>query len=327
MRLAEPPSLDGSAAGEAAVKVLIVDDETVGRALLDNWVREWGYEVITASSGEECLALLEGDPSIQLVVLDWLMPGISGLDVCRRVRENPHGRYVYLILLTGKGDAEDAIVGLEAGADDYVKKPCNPKELQVRLNAGRRIIELERALTAARERLAHEAAHDALTGIWNRRAILDELRRELFRAARTEEPVSVVLGDVDNFKAINDNFGHGVGDDVLREVAHRVQKCLRSYDRAGRYGGEEFLVVLAGCGEEGGIAVAERIRQAVETEPIVCGKARLTVTLSLGVACSGHDASLDRLVRAADLALYRSKSGGRNRVTAALEADFVTSSR
>lgn len=309
------------------MKLLVVDDEKIGRALLERWTREWGYEVLVVDSGEACLEALRADRTIQLVVLDWLMPGISGTDVCRQVRQEILDRYIYLILLTGKSETEDAVAGLEAGADDYVKKPCNPKELQVRLNAGRRVVDLERALTAARERLAHEAAHDGLTGIMNRRAIMEELSRELLRGARSREPVSVVLADVDHFKRVNDTFGHGAGDEVLREVSHRIQRGLRNYDRAGRYGGEEFLVVLSGCGQEGACAVAERIRQTVEREPIFCGREPLTVTLSLGVACSDNEVSLERLVRAADLALYRSKKEGRNRVTGAVEADFVASSR
>lgn len=309
------------------VKVLVVDDEKIGRTLLERWTREWGYDVVLADSGEACLDLLHADSSIQLVVLDWLMPGISGTEVCAQVRKEFIDRYVYLILLTGKSETEDAVAGLEAGADDYVKKPCNPKELQVRLNAGQRVVELERALTSARERLAHEAAHDGLTGSLNRRAIMEELTRELLRAARSREPVSVILADVDHFKRVNDTFGHGAGDEVLREVSRRIQRGLRNYDRAGRYGGEEFLVVLSGCAQEGAEAVAERIRQTVEREPIFCGREPLTVTVSLGVACSESDASVERLIRAADLALYRSKHGGRNRVTGAVEADFIASSR
>ena len=205
---------------------------------------------------------------------------------------------------------------MEAGADDYITKPFDQHELKVRLRAGTRIIDLEHELVAAREELRDQATKDFLTRIWNRSSILDILQRELARGGRENRPVGVVLADLDHFKSINDTYGHFAGDAVLREFARRMQNTMRSYDAIGRYGGEEFLIVLPGCDEVCTSAQAERMRRALDVAPMAINEEERMVTCSFGATCwrPGMDPSSDLLIRTADDALYAAKNHGRNRV-------------
>lgn len=309
------------------MRVLVADDELTGRMLADRWIKKWGYETVVVSDGEAALEALKRDPSIQLAVLDWMMPGLSGTDVCQAVRASVIDRYVYMLLLTGKDESGDTVEGLDAGADDYMTKPCNPRELEARLRTGKRIVELERTLIRVQQQLSHEASHDALTGIFNRRAILEELERELMRGGRNGQPVSLILCDIDHFKSINDNYGHPAGDEVLRAIPSLLTSTLRAYDRAGRYGGEEFLIVLSNCPEKAAESAAERVRKAVAAKPILVSGRELTITLSLGIASSEsmHE-GVASLVKAADRALYRAKRGGRNRAILAEASDYLAMS-
>src|SRR5579883_3074258 len=238
------------------MRVLIADDSIVSRHLLDATLRKWGYEVVVACDGVEAWEILQSPDAPKLVILDWVMPGLTGPEVCRRVRErakSPETKsesYTYILLLTSKSLKEDLIEGMESGADDYVTKPFDQHELKARLRAGTRIIDLEQQLVTAREELREQATRDFLTRIWNRSSILDILQRELARGGREHRPVGVILADLDHFKAVNDTYGHFAGDAVLLEFARRVQASMRQYDSIGRYGGEEFLIVLPGCDEE-----------------------------------------------------------------------------
>lgn len=307
------------------MKVLVTDDDPTMRALLARWATRWGYEVFTASSGEQALEILKTEPGIQLCVLDWMMPGISGLDVCRALRAHGEEPYIYTILLSAKTDIDDLVEGLEAGADDYVVKPCRPLELEVRLRAGKRVVDLQRNLIAAREQLRVEAAHDALTGLLNRKAILEVLDRDIRRAQRHGESTCVLMLDIDFFKSINDGYGHQAGDAVLRQMPQRLAQALRNYDVAGRYGGEEFLIVLGSCDSAGAMHVAERVRLAVRSVPMTIPRGQLEVACSVGVAGTDQfpGADAEALIRAADAALYRSKNQGRDRVTLATAQEFV----
>lgn len=258
--------------------------------------------------------MLQKGGAPQLAVLDWMMPGLDGLEVCRRVRRLRREPYTYILLLTAKAQREDIIAGLEAGADDYLTKPFDVHELQVRLRAGKRILDLQTKLIAAREELRAQATHDMLTGLWNRAAIFDLLRREVARAERGGVPVSVIMADVDHFKRVNDVHGHLVGDVVLREVARRVQMTLRPYDEVGRYGGEELLLILPRCDARQAVQVAERLRRCVAEAPIDTPEGQIAVTASFGVAthAGGTAADMQTLLRAADGALYSAKQKGRN---------------
>jgi two-component system, cell cycle response regulator len=309
------------------VKVLIAEDDMVSRRLLEATLSRWGYEVVVTRDGLEAWHVLETTAAPPLAILDWMMPGIDGVEVCRRVRQRAQEPYVYLLLLTTKGRRENIIEGLEAGADDYLTKPFDPPELQVRLRVGTRIVMLQAELIEAREALRIQATHDPLTNIANRRAIFETLNNELARAGRMGTSLAVVLADLDHFKQINDTYGHVVGDAALCETSNRMRASLRPYDTIGRYGGEEFLVVLPNCTAEDAIKLAERLRLGVGQEAMQINGHQIMITSSLGVAVSDMIGTLDTatLIRAADSALYRAKAVGRNHVELATVMDVMPS--
>jgi len=231
---------------------------------------------------------------------------------------------VYIVLLTAKDDKSDIIAGLDAGADDYLVKPCNPLELKVRLRAGRRVIELQEQLVKAREGLRFEAMHDSLTGLLNRGAVLEQLTKELVRASRRGAPVAVLMGDLDHFKVINDTHGHAAGDAVLREAARRLKAGMRAYDSVGRLGGEEFIAVLPECDAKTGLSVAQRLCRSLAETPTKYNGTAIPHSISIGVAATDQfgSARADELIRAADAALYRAKHAGRSRALLAIEKEF-----
>jgi diguanylate cyclase (GGDEF)-like protein len=309
----------------APTKILLADDEPIARTMLQHWLTGWGYSVTAVKDGAAALEALKADPEIRLAVIDWVMPEVDGVEVCRQVRSGPSEPYIYTVLLTARDNKNDIVDGLDAGADDYLVKPCNPLELKVRLRAGTRVVQLQEELVAAREKLRYEAMHDGLTELLNRRAVLEQLDRELNRSSRNGEPVAVVMGDLDHFKAINDTYGHAAGDAVLRETARVMRSCVRPYDSVGRLGGEEFLWVIPGCTTTVGYTVAQRLGAALERTPVLTPAGQVPVTISLGVASTEQSGAVtaDGLVRAADAALYRAKAAGRARVALATAVDFV----
>ena len=298
------------------MKVLVADDEPVSRRMLELLLRRWGYEVVVAKDGSEASEILMSADSPKMAVLDWVMPGVDGPQLCRNIRRGKTEPYTYILLCTGKRKQQDIVAGLEAGADDYITKPFDPAELRVRLRTGKRILYLQDQLISAREALRDQATRDPLTGLWNRAAVLDILSQELGRSQRQGTRLGVVLSDVDRFKQINDVHGHLVGDQTLRQIAHAMRDSVRSYDSIGRYGGEEFLVVLPDCDESSALGQAERLRAAVERVMIETPAGPIRPTASFGVAVCDKQACPDSfdLIQAADEALYRAKHGGRNRV-------------
>jgi len=301
---------------EHPIKVLAAEDNPVFRSMLVNMVTKWGYEPVVARDGTEAWEALQQPDAPQLAILDWMMPGLNGVDICRGVRAAGREPYVYILLLTARTDSQDLVEGMEAGADDYLTKPFQAHELRVRLRAGRRILELQHQLLAAREALREQATHDGLTGLLNRSAILATLDKEIARAARDARPLSLLMVDLDRFKQINDTYGHAAGDHVLAEAAHRLRDSVRAYDSVGRYGGEEFVIVLPGCDDKSALAQAERVRQTFDASLFVAGTLSVQVTCSIGVSCRTHPAECDAhsLLREADLGLYAAKDLGRNRV-------------
>jgi len=299
-------------------QILVADDSPVFRDMLERMLVEWDYSVVAVSDGQQAWDILGKPGGPRLALLDWMMPGMEGADVCRQVRARVRDRYVYMMLLSVRADWEDVVKGLEAGADDYIVKPFRLEELRARLRAGGRVLALQDELVAAREALREQATRDGLTGLWNRTAIFDILQSELARSKRSGEPLIVLMADLDGFKPVNDRFGHMAGDAVLRQVAARMRAAVRRYDAVGRYGGEEFLIVLPGCELPGGLVQAERIRDAIGLETFRAGDSEITLTCSFGAACAtpAADPQADALVREADLALYRAKHQGRNRVVA-----------
>lgn len=291
------------------MRVLIAEDDRTTQVMLESLLQKWGYETTVVSDGKEAWRILseEGGPSLAL--LDWLMPGMEGTEICRRIRDRNarQGRYQYILLLTIQGERQDVVRGLEAGADDYVVKPFDSQELQMRLSVGRRILELQ-------EKLAFSASHDHLTRLLNRHALFDRLSAEMVRAEREGAPLTLALLDLDHFKSINDTYGHLVGDDVLKAVAREIPKELRPYDVVGRYGGEEFVVVLPGASMDEGVRVMERVRRRIASRPLNTAEGGVAVTLSVGMAEYVFGMSMDRLIGTADEALYRAKDGGRNTI-------------
>jgi two-component system cell cycle response regulator len=303
------------------MKVLIADDSIVSRHMLEATVRKWGYEPVVACDGQEAWDILQQEHAPQLAILDWVMPQLTGPEVCRLTRQQQKDKYTYMLLLTSKNQREDLIEGMDAGADDYITKPFNHHELQVRLRAGRRIVDLQSELLLTQAALRQQATHDALTKVYNRHSIFEVLGRELGRAERENLPIGLALLDIDFFKTVNDTYGHIAGDAVLVEAARRIKASIRSYDSIGRYGGEEFLVILPGCDEECTRNQAERIRRGLASEPMpihedAYSDVSLALTASFGATTvlPGYAVSIEDVLRIADESLYEAKRAGRNRV-------------
>ena len=293
--------------------VLVAEDDPMFRKILKSWLENWGYRVIVAEDGTVAWNILQQERPPELLILDWVMPGIDGTELCRRIRERQTTPYQYILLVTAKDDREDVVAGLEAGADDYLTKPLDRSELRARLRVGRRILTLQKGLIQAREELRFQATHDVLTGTWNRGALLDLLQREIERASRSQSPTGFLMLDLDHFKKVNDTYGHVAGDVVLREVARRISQVVRSYDLVGRYGGEEFLVVLPGCDQNQALQNAERIRSVIAERPVLAAGAEIVVTASIGVTVTTVSTVTEKEILAiADTALYEAKSAGRN---------------
>jgi diguanylate cyclase (GGDEF)-like protein len=291
------------------MKVLAADDNPISQTVLRSMLMKWGYEVVTACDGDQAWQVLQSPQAPRMSILDWMMPGQDGVEICRRLRAAARESYTYVLLLTSRSDSQDLVEALDAGADDYLTKPFNSSELRARLRAGRRIIELQEQLLAAQEELRVRATHDGLTGLLNRFAIMEILRRELARCSRERRPFSILMADLDKFKHINDSFGHLAGDAVLREAAGRMQTSFRCYDSIGRYGGEEFLVVLPGSDAAEAWVLGERFRVLIAASPFTYGETMLEVTCSIGSATlsDGECWDADSLIRLADTALYEAK--------------------
>ncbi len=296
-------------------RVLIAEDDPVSCHLLKSFLVKWDYDVAVVTDGMAALRILEGDDTPRLAVLDWMMPGMEGVQICQRIRERKDRPYVYVLLLSARSEKRDLLRGLELGADDYLTKPFDSEELRARLLVGERILNLQDDLIAAREELRFRATHDLLTGISNRGTVMDALRNELSRQVREQKPFGVILVDIDHFKNVNDTYGHLCGDEVLQAVARRMRECMRPYDTVGRYGGEEFLIIASAADARGTLALAERIRSVLESKPIVTQAGEVRITASLGAAMStdARGADPQTLLRLADKALYRAKDQGRNR--------------
>jgi two-component system, cell cycle response regulator len=311
---------------ECRFRLLLVEDEPTQRLMLERQLTRAGYVVETADNGEEALKkILAGQ--FQILLTDWDMPGMDGPTLCRRVREANLSTYVYILLLTGHLTTEDAVAGLGAGANDYVRKPANQAELLARLSAGSRIVQLEQSLREANEKIQLLSITDSLAGTFNRRYLNDQLVKEVDRARRYGRPLTAVMADLDRFKRINDERGHATGDEVLRRFADLAKSTLRPSDWIARYGGEEFVIVLPETDATGGAVAAEKVRAICAQAPMQLSTGELQVTCSLGVATlssaqPGADAAAADMLREADAALYASKNEGRNRVTVAGRHDL-----
>lgn len=288
------------------MRVLIADDDRLSARMLEASLKAGGYEVLVAGDGGQAWQILKADDRPQIAILDWMMPVIDGLEVCRRVRRSS-GPYVYILLLTGNTDPDSVVTGMDAGADDYIRKPFHPAELKARLRSGKRIVDLE-------EKLRRQAMHDSLTGILNRGAIMERFSIEMDRTHRDNGNLCIAMVDLDHFKRVNDTCGHTVGDTVLSETASRMASVLRPYDSIGRYGGEEFIIVFPKCDAAHAFAIADRVRRSISIQPVRTNWDAVTVTASIGIAEARPLMDSDAVIREADNALFRAKQAGRNRV-------------
>jgi two-component system chemotaxis response regulator CheY len=295
------------------MKILIAEDDTTTRLLFGATLRKLGHAVTAVENGHKAWEAWLGEEH-PLLISDWMMPDMDGLQLCKMIRAEPSLQYTYIILLTSLDSKGSYLEGMNAGADDFITKPFDAEHLAARLRVAERILALH-------ARLHTQATHDRLTGVWNRAAIMDHLKEELDRAGRQQTDIAVLIADLDHFKQINDTFGHPAGDAVLREAARRMRSALRPYDRIGRYGGEEFLITAPGCCLNDAIAIAERIRSAIDADPVDSESGDIPLTASLGIAITDglKPSDADVLIAAADEALYRAKKGGRNRAELALE--------
>jgi diguanylate cyclase (GGDEF)-like protein len=289
----------------------------VYRKLIGDHLRSWGFGVTLAADGAEAQRILDQPDTPKLVLLDWVLPDIDGTELCKRIREaGSSDTYTYVILLTGKDGRQNMLDAMQAGADDYLVKPFDELQLKARLLVGKRILDLHQQLVSARESMRRAATHDSLTSLVNRGEIVSMLERELERGRREHQPVGIVLGDIDHFKNVNDTLGHLFGDEALREVGRRLREQLRVYDSVGRYGGEEFLMILPNCNWDNSLMRANELREIITAVPVVYSGDEKHLTMSMGISVSDSNGKNDAevLLNHADAGLYAAKANGRNRV-------------
>ena len=297
------------------MKILIVEDELIFRRMVKKYLLEAGYDIVEAEDGQAAWELYKQTP-FQLVITDWMMPGFDGPALVQKIRTSGQKSYTYIIMLTAMDDKDNIVLGLESGADEYLTKPFNSRELIARVASGMRILRLEEELMQARMQTEALAMHDGLTGLLNRRAIEEYAEAEFNMAGRKGRQLSAVLIDIDHFKNVNDQFGHKFGDHALQQVAKILTEELRTYDRIGRWGGEEFILILPETQLADAATVAERVRiRTAATQISLENGESFSIHISLGVACTSRQfQSLTKLIDAADQALYQAKQTGRNRV-------------
>ncbi len=296
------------------MKILIADDEAFSRRLLEKTLERAGYEVVSVKNGRNAVEKLSEPDSPRLALLDWVMPEMDGPDVCRAVRRQQGHPYRFLVLLSSKESKKDIVTGLESGADDYLTKPFDAEELKARVRTGERILRLEDSLVEARESMRYQATHDQLTSLLNRGVIIDLLSRELSRSQREGISTAILLCDIDQFKTVNDTYGHVTGDEVLKEISKRLLSSVRSYDFVGRYGGEEFLVILNNCDPGSAVPRTEQIRANIANRPVLTAQGALPITMSFGVLLNQEWGArpAEELLHETDAALYEAKASGRN---------------
>jgi diguanylate cyclase (GGDEF)-like protein len=296
------------------MRILIAEDDLTSRNMLAGMLLKYGHEVVVAVNGVEAWDAIHQSDVPDMVILDWMMPEMDGIDVVRRVRSLQTELSPYIIMLTAKGGKNDIIAGLNAGANDYLSKPFDSGELLARIEVGRRTVEMQAALIESKKVLAYQAAYDPLMGLLNRRAILDRLGKEIARTVRVGGVLTVGMCDIDHFKQVNDTYGHQTGDDVLCGLAHILSENLRTYDFVGRMGGEEFLLIAPMETHMDYLSIFARLCEKVAQSKITTRSGVLAITVSIGVACVDAEITVDEILEAADAAMYQAKNDGRNRM-------------
>jgi diguanylate cyclase (GGDEF)-like protein len=297
-----------------SMKILVVEDDIFSQTILKDALERLNYSVVIAGNGRVALELCQQE-HFPIIITDWVMPEMDGIEFCRSIRAMPTEHYVFILLLTSLDKKDELIAGLDAGADEYLVKPVHEIELAARLKAARRILDLETSLKQL-------ALHDQLTGAYNRGYLDRQLSKEIQRSWRYGHPLSIIMCDIDHFKKVNDNYGHQAGDLVLKEFVTRINRSIRNEnDWVARYGGEEFVIVLPETPPAGCLVVAERFRNLIAATPVLIQCGAVAVTVSFGAitienTCLIEEMTMDAILGKADECLYRAKETGRNRVVA-----------
>lgn len=302
--------------GMSTMRILLADNDPATRNLLETNLKDWGYETVSCGNGREALEALEQPDPPKLAILEWSLPEMDGLQVCRRIRELAGRAYIYIILLTEASTKDEMLKGLEAGADEYIIKPVDVNELRMRIRAGSRIVGLQETFTAVLRYSEQQAAHDPLTGLWNRAAMIDILRRELERATRENSAVGLVIGGLDQLARINQGFGSLTSDAVLREIVLRIRSCVRSYDHVGRSEDDDFIIVVPGCDLESTRVLAERLRASVSKYRLSIGEGVMPLTMSFGILVvgEGEKTDADAIMGRVEDAMRRARDRGGDRI-------------
>lgn len=305
--------------------VLIVEDEQITENMLTSALTSWGYAPFSARTAEEAEKLLAANSSIRMMILDWRLPGVNGVNFCRSLRQAGNTRYIYTMLLTSRDSMEDQIEALEAGVDDFLRKPFHPTELRLRMRAGARIARLQDQMERTMKLVDRKASNDSLTGAPNRESVLALLFKELARQKRHQLDLSILTVDIDNFRDINEIHGFPVGDFVLREFCSRMMNSLRTHDTCGRIGSDTFLLVLPETSADNALIVARRLKKDLSAEPVQLDDRSIQLNCSIGVASVDSESGATALsaVTLANDAMYRAKSDGGNciRLASALHSD------
>lgn len=297
------------------MKVLLIDDDPIVKEIIFSYLECYQHELHYAKNGYDGLNLLENE-RFDIVICDLILPDISGFDICQKIREKEQGSldYTYFILITHKLGKEIFSKSMVCGADDFIFKPIDENEFILRYRAGSRVIDLIKRLKLAKQEIEEISRTDYLTGAFNRRALMEILSAEIYRSVREKSELCVGLLDLDHFKSVNDIYGHIVGDEILKGFVQLIRNCIRKYDVVGRFGGEEFIVILPKTTKETGFMVMERIRSTLEESGIKTSAGLINITTSIGLSCLCESRNVDQLIHDADVALYQAKNRGRNRV-------------
>ena len=329
LELSSIEALPSTSSASFKLHILLVEDDRSMQLLYKRLLEKSGHEVTTASNGRAALEIVKINPP-QLIITDWMMPEMDGLEFCKQVRKNEEWNQIYIVIVTSKEGTDKLVEAFEAGVDDYISKPINPKVLGARLRAAQRIIQMQLAhehdrlqlrqfadeLAFSNRRLQELAMTDSLTGLPNRRYGIDRLEQEWANATRSGHPVCCLMVDIDRFKLINDTYGHHLGDEALKLVATSLRLAARKEDVVCRLGGEEFLVICSNTSEESGFQYAERLRLQVASNPLQVQGQTLHITVSIGLSSNSKLDNVESMMHIADERLYAAKAAGRNRTIA-----------
>jgi two-component system, cell cycle response regulator len=289
-----------------SMTILIVDDVEANITILQRTLASVGYNISVAFNGQKALDLV---PKLKpdLILLDIMMPGIDGYEVCRRLKQSDESKYIPVIFITAKGDTESVVEGFDVGAVDFIMKPFKIKEVCARVHT-------HLTLSAALNKLIQDSETDPLTGLFNRRIFLKRIEEEAMRFRRSQKPFSILFGDIDFFKKINDTYGHAAGDAVLVNISNILKTEKREIDQVARWGGEEFLTLLPETDVTGAVQHGNKIRELISAEPFIYEGQEINITMSFGVSIYNGDTSIEKVIDLADQRLYRAKESGRNKV-------------